>query len=481
MAIGSVITAISEYMIGRDFETNFGLSVAMSLDSAHTETSVARCGVPARWLLPLRWGEQDERLTPQTGSFVMSQCASNLHKIYGMLSGLLLSVAIIQVANGGPDFGEESDAGGLPPTSKTISTSSSRPVGRVSGSTALSALTGDGDRVDMFLLRTGSDLSQFKFIGPSWGARLTLFKKDTVVCTGGATLTVGRPICTVAKAAVGQEFPVINGAAPVTGITGGSSGALSLYLQPNSDYYVAVSGVTNRPLCDNAPCSSTTTDDVDVFGFATGFGQFLAGDNFRTSYRIARWLDPDGEATGAYAMDTTGTFTAPASTCREVETVVGNPAEKSFDFNFAPNVPTGTADVPCAPGFTVTRQFFFLWSPECSGEAEVTTCGLTGADSAIEVFDVDACSFDTCAAALSASVACNDQCGSSNSSRVTFPASTGSTYLVRLTRLVTSGTQSGTIRFSCSALPPSADLNGDGTVNAADLAVLLARWGTAGN
>lgn len=413
----------------------------------------------------------------------MSQCASNLPKIFGMLSGLLLSVAIIPVATGGPDFGEESDAGGLPPTAKTISTSSSRPVGRVSGSTALSALTGDGDRVDMFLIRTGSDLSQFKFIGPSWGARLTLFKKDSKTCpTTGTTLVLGRPICTVSKASVGQAFPVLSGAASVTSSsTGGSLGALSLYLEPNSDYYVAVSGVTNRPLCDRDPCSSDPSDDFDVFSSATGFGQYLADANYRTEFRIGRWLDPDGEATGAYAMDTFGTFTAPASTCREVEVVVGNPTEESFDFTFAPNVPTGTANVPCAPGYTVTRQFFFLWSPQCSGEAEVTTCGLTVADSAIEVFDVDACSLDTCAAAQTVAVACNDQCGSSNSSRVTFAASPGSTYLVRLTRLVTTGLQSGTIRFSCSEPPPSADLNGDGTVDGADMAILLARWGTAGN
>jgi len=355
-------------------------------------------------------------------------------------------------------------------------------VERINGSTSVSALTGDGDRVDMFLVRTGTDLAQFKFIGPSWGARLTMFKKDTQTCaSSGLSVTVGRPICTVAKAAVGQEFPVLNGSATVIGVTGGSLGLLSAYLQPNSDYYVAVSGVTNRPFCDNNPCSSSTADDVDVFSFATGFGQFLASDNARASFRIARWLDPDGEATGAYAMDITGTFTAPASTCREVFEVVGSPVESAFDFGFAPAAPAGTTIVSCAPTFTVSRQFFFTWSPQCSGLAEVTTCGLTAADSAIEVFEVDACSLDTCAAAATTPIACNDQCGTGNSSRVTFTATAGSTYLVRLTRLVAGGVQSGTIRFSCAAAQPSADLTGDGLVNGADLAVLLGRWGTAGN
>jgi len=400
-----------------------------------------------------------------------------------MLAALLLSAAIGGAALAGPDFGEGPDAGGLPPTAKTVGSSSSRPVGRISGTTSAAALTGDGDRVDMFLVRTGTDTSQFKFIGPAWStgaARLTLFKRATVQCPTGDTLVLGRPVCTVAKAAVGQEFPVLSGAATVF-VNGMSAGLLSSYLEANSDYFVAISGVTNRPLCDRDPCSSATNDDLDIFSEATGYGQYLASASDRSSGRIARWIDPAGEATGAYAMDVTGTFTAPASTCAAAARVTGNPSEETFDFNFAPAVPVGTANVPCASGFTVSRQFFYTWAPQCNGLAEVTTCGLTGADSAIEVFEVDACAGDACAAAASTAIACNDQCGSANSSRVTFTAVSGQTYLVRLTRLVSSGTQTGTIRFSCAAASPTADLNGDGNVDAADLASLLARWGTAGN
>jgi hypothetical protein len=414
--------------------------------------------------------------------FTMSRKATHdgLSRSRLSLPALLLSAAVCGVALAGPDFGEGPDAGGLPPTGKTVSSSSSRPVGRVSGTTSTAALTGDGDRVDMFLVRTGSNLTQFKWIGPSWGARLTLFKKESGTCPqSGVTQVLGRPICTVVKAAQGQEFPILNGAAPVIGATG----TLASYLFPNSDYFVAVSGATNRPLCDREPCSSSTTDDIDVFSQASGYGQYLANEADRLYGRVARWIDPEGEATGAYAMDVSGTFTLPASTCATATEVrvSGNTAEEPFDFLFAPAVPTGTANVSCAPGYTVSRQFFFTWAPQCDGLAEVTTCGLTGADSAIEVFEVDACTGDACAAAASTAIACNDQCGTGNSSRVTFQAVSGKTYLVRLTRLISSGTQTGTIRFSCTATPPSADLNGDGIVDGADLAVFLARWGTAGN
>jgi len=397
------------------------------------------------------------------------------------LAGLAALVVLSQAAVAGPDFGEGPDAGGLPPTSKTIAASAPRPIGRISGSTSTALLTGAGDRVDMFMVRTGTDVSQFKFVGPTWGARLTLFKQETVLCpTGGQTVIIGRPICTVVKAAVGQSYPVLNGAAAVNGGTAGPPPTLGSYLVANSDYFIAISGSSNRPYCDYSDCGSSNA--IDVFYGADGYGQYLAASTYRTGTRVSFWVDPVGESTGAYAMDVTGTFTPPASTCGEAEEVTGNPAERTFDLDYSVvsvSVPGG--GVSCASGFEVWGQFYYTWSPQCSGTAEVTTCGLTGADTAIEVFEVNACSGDVCAAADTAPVACNDQCGTGNSSRVTFTADSGTTYLVRLSRLTQYGSPTGTIRFSCSAPSPSADLNGDGIVDGFDLAIVFSRWGTAGN
>jgi len=110
----------------------------------------------------------------------------------------------------------------------------------------------------------------------------------------------------------------------------------------------------------------------------------------------------------------------------------------------------------------------------------VSTCGLTLTDSGIEVFDINACNPDLCAAAASPSIACNDQCGTANASRVTFTAESGRQYLVRLTRLTGSAT-TGDIKFTCTPPLGSRDINGDGIVDGADLAQLLASWGTSGN
>jgi len=414
----------------------------------------------------------------------MVRSTSILPRVRWSLSAVLVSVVCAQAALAGPDWMEGPDAGGLPPTSKALASSTSTQVRKVTGSTSVAALTGDGDRVDMFLVRTGTNTAEFKWIGPTWGARLTLFKKATGICTStGTTVTRGLPIVTVVKASSTEARPILNGSAQVLNETGTAAGVLATYLVANSDYYVAISSDANIPKATKDLCGFFGEKQVWNSDTTSLTGQILAREEYRNSYRITRWLDPTSDPAGAYSMEVFGTFTVPASTCRDVADVVGSPAQRLFDFNYAPAVPAGTPNVPCSD-WPVTRQFFYTWSPQCSGSAVVTTCGLTNAymDTAIEVFVVDACLGDTCAAAATEPIACNDQCGTGNSSRVTFTATAGATYLVRLTRLWPGGTQqTGTIEFECRPPEPSADLNGDGLVDGADLAVLFGRWGTSGN
>jgi len=415
----------------------------------------------------------------------MVRSTSILPRVQWSLSAVLVSVVCAQAALAGPDWMEGPDAGGLPPTSKALASSTSTQVRKVTGSTSVAALTGDGDRVDMFLVRTGTNTAEFKWTGPTWGARLTLFKKDQKPCHQNP---IGHPICTVAMASSDQPYPVLDGSADVFeliatggGITWVIVGKLWQYLVANSEYYLAVSSATNVPLADLV-CTRYPTWPALCWepNTATLPGQLLASYVHRTHDRMVGWLDPTGETGGSYSMDVAGTLTVPASTCRDVTDVVGSPAQRLFDFGFAPAVPAGTPNVPCAPGYTVTRQFFYTWSPQCSGPAVVTTCDWTTANTAIEVFVVDACLGDACVAAATDPIACNDECGVGNSSEVTFTATAGATYLVRLTSL--GGTQAGTIKFTCTpTTPPSADLTGDGLVDGEDLAVLLGRWGPVGN
>ena len=178
-------------------------------------------------------------------------------------------------------------------------------------------------------------------------------------------------------------------------------------------------------------------------------------------------------------MPVRGVYPLPASSCSAPFFVEGSLVQKSFDFGFAPAM-LGTIALPCSPGRYPNREFFFLWTANCGGPAEVSTCGLTLTDSGIEVFEINACNPDVCASAASPSIACNDQCDTGDASLVTFTAESGRQYLVRLTRLGGSAT-TGEIMFTCTSALGSRDINGDGIVDASDLAYLLSSWGTSGN
>ena len=79
-------------------------------------------------------------------------------------------------------------------------------------------------------------------------------------------------------------------------------------------------------------------------------------------------------------------------------------------------------------------------------------------------------------------VACNDDsCGLQ--SQVTFDAVCGQGYYIQFGAFSAVGSGSGNLSISCDGDPCGdpgipGDLNGDGIVNAADLNILLAAWGT---
>ncbi len=394
----------------------------------------------------------------------------------------LLSVVLASISStacGGPDWDEGAkDAGSLPATAQTVSASTSTATTRVRGTTSAGVVT--GDLVDMYLVKVGSDPSQFKFDmnmgaggAPAWSARLTLFKKVVVNCgtIPPNYVTLGKPIATVVKASAGSPFPILDG----TVVVNAGTATLGSLMIPNAEYYVAVSGLTNLPIGLSTDCSGTGTTKT-LFLNTNAFGIYLPDIN-DALYHVTGWTNPSDAATGACSMLVSSVYPLPASSCSDYVPVNGSPTEKAFDFGFAPAT-TGT--VSCASGYTVNREFFYLWTPNCSGSADVTTCGYTSADSAIEVFALDPCNSDACTAAASSSIACNDECGTGNASKVTFAATAGHQYLIRLTRLTGSAT-TGTIKFTCAASLGSRDINGDGIVDAADLALLLGSWGTSGN
>ncbi|MFM7134373.1 MAG: hypothetical protein ACKO0W_08670 [Planctomycetota bacterium] len=132
------------------------------------------------------------------------------------------------------------------------------------------------------------------------------------------------------------------------------------------------------------------------------------------------------------------------------------------------------ATKPCG-GAQFSRDVFLRFKAPADGEVVVETCG-SWFDTVVAVYG-GSCASPTL-------VGCNDNatiCAGANASRVTFIASCGDEYIVRV------GPKSGAggevvVRIATSAAPcPQcpADRDGDGIVGAQDLAALLAGWGSA--
>ena len=147
----------------------------------------------------------------------------------------------------------------------------------------------------------------------------------------------------------------------------------------------------------------------------------------------------------------------------------------STDFNTAGA--SGTT-VACTK-FGNANIYNDLWySYEAAGEGTCTisTCGAS--------FDTKIAVFDGCSGAL---IACNDDsttCGATAlQSELTFAASCGVTYKVSIGAFGVAGFGSGSIGLTqegtCGSNCP-ADIDGDGSVNAADLSALLGNWGNSG-
>jgi hypothetical protein len=386
--------------------------------------------------------------------------------------------AITASAWAGPEFDEgATDAGSTPPTSKSVSSSSGSAVTKVRGTTTTAALLGGGDLVDLYRVKTGTDTSTFKVDmnmvsggEPVWGARLCLFKKQVVTCgaagTPQTTVTIARPVATVVKADANRAFPIFDGAKQ---LVNGGGATLGSILSPNTEYYISVGGSTNLPQGYREDCNGSSL--ITFFGGTDGLGQYMASASDALC-NLTGW-NGVGTAAGPYGMSTAGIVTVAASDCSSAMEIEGSPLVVPYAYALAPLV--NLPGVSCAPTWLTSRQFFYIWEPQCTGTAHVSTCTVGAPDTAIEVFEIDACNPDPCAAATGVSIACNDQCGSGNGSRVEFPVTLGHRYLVWMPRVSGTG-NTGSVTFTCTALPPSGDVNGDGLVNALDLSIILGQW-----
>lgn len=162
----------------------------------------------------------------------------------------------------------------------------------------------------------------------------------------------------------------------------------------------------------------------------------------------------------------------------------GSPPIPIVDGTYPFTTVGGANDFPFAPlcggdaGF-FTADVFYEYVASCTGTLTVSTCGTADFNTTIAIYkgctyaggDLEPCDSSNL-------VACNadGQGCPGGTSLLTIPTAAGTCYRIRIGGL---GTGSGTFTVGCASACP-ADLNHDGIVGPADLALLLGAWNTSG-
>jgi len=164
------------------------------------------------------------------------------------------------------------------------------------------------------------------------------------------------------------------------------------------------------------------------------------------------------------------------STCRSgancADARLLNPLFPSaYDFNTTDGTVSGSSSCGTNDDRAVWRRYVAT----CSGNATIGTC-TEFAEGQVVLTVLSACGTAELACA-SNEVGADCGYGPLGTVAVTFPVTAGEDYLVRISTEGAANDSAGTLYTSCARL---GDLNGDGSVNAADLSVLLGGWGTSG-
>jgi hypothetical protein len=220
--------------------------------------------------------------------------------------------------------------------------------------------------------------------------------------------------------------------------------------------------------CAGAALVSRTADtNNEVFSFTN--------TSTSNTLRMRVWLGADTR--NNYNMSFTVTVPAPGNDdCVTATPVL--PGSYAFDTTGATtSTPTIAASCTDGAGATLNKDVWFRYVPECDGTATISTCGLAAFDTRIIVY----LGAVTCPTAATTVYACNDDGAGCTAltSTVSFPCTAAQQFYVRIgSKSVIGGP--GTVSFVCapSAPPCPADIDGNGAVDASDLASLLASWGT---
>jgi hypothetical protein len=261
----------------------------------------------------------------------------------------MLSIALFTpslAADVGPTWQEDPDAGSVPNTSQGVRATGVGTINRINGSTSTSSPFTEGlvglDPVDLYEIDITNPAGFTLVTGPEFDSRLFLFRKEGSSCSPLAIPVAANHRRTIGLS--GSELKAIPGLAVGT-------------------YYVAITGAPAIPR-GWVGAGSGGFSLVDLFAFPTdGLGtQFpiVAGAS------LAEWTTPVGTATGSYSMTVNGITPKVAALCSDAgRALVGVSA---FDLAGGSTSPE-TLPMGCEPGIAgITRTIWVRHTANCDGE-----------------------------------------------------------------------------------------------------------------
>ncbi|MBL8859716.1 MAG: hypothetical protein JNL28_14515 [Planctomycetes bacterium] len=141
-----------------------------------------------------------------------------------------------------------------------------------------------------------------------------------------------------------------------------------------------------------------------------------------------------------------------ADACTTPDVVVGT-GTFAFDNTIATTGTQGQAEPLCNifALVAVDQDVWFTWTATLTGVATVSTCGLTGVDTKIAAYDGNTCP-------TGAALACSDDdCGFTFQSSISFPCTSGNSYLIQIGTYPGAGGGTGSFSISASNVPLNDD------------------------
>ena len=175
-----------------------------------------------------------------------------------------------------------------------------------------------------------------------------------------------------------------------------------------------------------------------------------------------------------YSFSYTVSTPPPANDNCGFATQVGSGAYAFNTFGATNSTPTVSASCTDGAGSAINKDVWFLYLPECTGTATISTCNAANFDTRLVVYRSN-----SCPGSATTVLACNDDsagCGTTSSLSVAVDADV--VYYIRVGSKANVG-GTGTLTLTCTPdAPCPADIDGNGAVDSADLGSLLSSWGT---